>query len=100
MALNEVIAHIIDKVSGKTLAINADRSINVKNAITRDFLFNYKLSDIDDGEPVYLGYLDKDGAWYIQKIVNGSTITYVKGDSGYDFSNRTSETYGSFDSVF
>ena len=68
-----------------------------------DTLFDYKLSDIEDDTTSYLGYLKKDGAWFIQKLVvsgTGTTITYAKGSSGYNWSNRASETYGSFNSIF
>ncbi len=66
----------------------------------------YNISDTDeavgDGTS-YFGYLYKTGAWYIQKGVTSSTVTnftYVKGDSGYDFSNRASESYDTFDNIF
>ena len=66
-------------------------------------LLHYKLSDIDDevtaAGTTYLGYLDKDGAWYISKIT-ATAVTYVAGSSGYDWSNRASESYVSFDSAF
>ena len=66
-----------------------------------DQLFTYKLSDIDDSsDPVYIGYLRKDGAWYIQKIASNATVTYAKGASGYMWSNRASETYAIFSTTF
>ncbi len=65
-----------------------------------DTLFNYKLSDIDDSTTTYLGYLRKDGAWYIQKITSAGAVTYAAGASGYNFSNRTSETYAIFSTTF
>ncbi len=66
-----------------------------------DTLFNYKLSNIDDAsDPVYLGYLAKDGAWYIQKITSAGAVTYAAGASSYNFANRVSETYAVFSTIF
>lgn len=66
-----------------------------------DKLHKYKLSDIDDtSDPNYLGYLSKDGAWYIQRISSTGEVRYAKGDSGYNWSNRASETYNTFDNIF
>ena len=66
-----------------------------------DQLIDYKLSDVDESsDPVYLGYLRKDGAWYIQKITSSTTFRYVKGASGYNWSNRASETYDVFSAIF
>ena len=65
-----------------------------------DKLFDYKLSGIDDTtSTVYLGYLNKDGAWYIAKYLS-TGVTYAKGSSGYNWSNRASESYGEFNDIF
>jgi hypothetical protein len=80
------------------------KGFGIVNTSIADILGNYKLSDIDDdGTTAYIGYLKKDGAWYIQKLVisgTATTITYAAGTSGYDFSNRASETYNTFDVIF
>lgn len=68
-------------------------------------LFHYKLARLPVPGDVltYLGYLDKDGNWYIAEIdeTNG-TMKYVKGTSGFTtaWSNRASQTYLDFDSIF
>jgi len=68
-----------------------------------DKLHDYKLSDIDDGDTeavtTYLGYLRKDGYWYIAKYTSTS-VRYVKGTSGYNWANRASETYNTFNNIF
>lgn len=68
-------------------------------------LFNYKLARLPvPGDTLtYLGYLDKDGNWYITEIdEDNGTQKYVKGTSGFTtaWSNRASNTYLDFDSIF
>lgn len=62
----------------------------------------YKVTEIDDaGANTYVGFVDKGGAWYIQRD-DGSSYRYVKGASGFatNWTNRTSLTYDYFDAVF
>lgn len=68
-----------------------------------DILQEYQMSDQDTGEPSYFGFLRDDGAWYIVKqTTSGTSVTwrYVKGASSYNFSNRGSESYNTFDVEF
>ena len=70
-----------------------------------DTLFDYKLARLPvPGDTLtYLGYLRKDGAYYITEIdeTNG-TQKYIAGTSGFTtaWSNRASNTYLDFDSIF
>jgi len=66
---------------------------------SQDPLQEYRISDIDDGDPQYYGFLNQDGGWYIMKI-NAGAVTYAKGDSGYDFSARVGASYAIFSSTF
>ena len=60
----------------------------------------YSISDLDDtSSPKYYGYLKSDGGWYILKLT-GTEARYVKGASGYNWSNRASETYDTFSNTF
>lgn len=72
--------------------------------VDSDPLAKYKIADVDDSsDPKYYGFTRADGAWYILKEdTTGSpkTYRYVKGADSYDFSNRASETYGYFHTVF
>jgi hypothetical protein len=57
--------------------------------LIRDQLLGYHLDDYDTvPDPViYMGYQDKDGNWYIQRVdtTGGATvISYQAGTSGYD----------------
>ena len=55
------------------------------------------------GDVTYVGKLTSGGAWYIMRVDEGvtpSTATYCKGNSGYDFSDPASLTYGAFNEVF
>ena len=64
----------------------------------------YRFSDMDvSGDPLYVGYVDPDGAWYIMEFNNASgTARYVKGSSGYTtaWTNRAAQTYGYYNAVF
>ena len=71
---------------------------------TQDSLQDYFLDDFDDsGNPLYIGYQDKGGNYYIQRI-NTSTgaVDYTKGASGYStaWTNRATESYNDFATTF
>jgi hypothetical protein len=65
---------------------------------------NYKLSGLDaSGDPVYFGYLDPDGNWYIMQLsVGGGTSLYVKGAAGFlaAWGNRAIQSYEYYNVVF
>ena len=68
-------------------------------------LFHYKLSrlPVSGDALIYLGYLNKDGGWYITEIDETSgTQKYVKGDSDIEtaWSNRISQNYQDFNDIF
>jgi len=69
-----------------------------------DTLDHYKISDKIISTTVdYFGYTDKAGAWYIMKVDKTGgyhTHRYAKGASGYDFTNRESESYDTFTATF
>jgi hypothetical protein len=76
-------------------------SVEINPAIEeKQILQDFKLSDQDtDTSTIYLGFLNAGGAWIIKRFTE-TTTRYVRGSSGYDFSNRTSESYDLFNNVF
>jgi len=63
----------------------------------------YKISEIDDSSlPSYYGFVDKSGAWFIQREGSAGDYRYTKGSSSFasNWSNRTSLSYDYFDNVF
>ncbi len=66
----------------------------------------YNITEIDDtGADTYYGFVNKDGAWYIQKELSTGAYRYIKGSSDFTnvttgWPNRTSLTYGYFNDVF
>lgn len=67
----------------------------------------YQLVNADEASAStrYYGFLRADGYWYIMKQAissSVSTYTFVKGTSAYStaWTDRASETYASFDTVF
>ena len=69
-------------------------------------LDGYELSDKDDdASPNYYGFLNAEGAWYVLKetvSAGADTYRYIKGTSDYptNWGNRSSLSYGYFNSVF
>lgn len=62
----------------------------------------YKITDIDDSSPAYYGFLNKNGAWFIQKEGVSGDYRYTKGSAAYstNWTNRASLTYDYFDNIF
>ena len=68
----------------------------------------YKISQLDDsgGTYLYFAYVNKDGAWYIQREtingVNTGDYRYYKGSSDFaaNWSNRSGLAYDDFDDIF
>ena len=81
------------------------RDLRFKNALNP--LDGYRMSDteINMGTTVvnYYGFLNKDGAWYIQEQTVNGIITawrYAKDDTGYNFGGRSGLSYDTFDAIF
>ena len=74
------------------------------DAFTEDQLFDYKLANWDDAaDPIYVGYLDKGGNYYIERYTEATgVLEYSAGTSGYAaaWTNRAAESYNSFDTEF
>lgn len=68
----------------------------------------YKISQLDDSGATYLyfGYVNKDGAWYIQReTVGGGGVgdyRYFKGSTNFatNWSNRANLNYDEFENIF
>jgi hypothetical protein len=66
----------------------------------------YNITEIDDsGVDIYYGFVNKDGAWYIQKELSTGAYRYIKGTSDFTnattgWPNRTSLSYGYFNDIF
>lgn len=68
----------------------------------------YKISQLDDNGStyIYFGYVNKDGAWYIQREtvsgVNAGDYRYYKGNSDFaaNWSNRSGLAYDDFEDIF
>lgn len=68
----------------------------------------YKISQLDDAGATYLyfGFVNKDGAWYIQREtvsgVNAGDYRYFKGSTNFsgNWGNRTDLAYDDFEDIF
>ena len=68
-------------------------------------LDGYHIAHEDIGDTSYYGYLNSNGEWYIMRAVRTDNVvayTYVSGSSGYAtaWTNRSSQSYASFDTTF
>lgn len=90
-----------------TVAIKDTTDTKIDPAIKglQSLTIRYGVSEIDDGDPAYYGFVDKDGGWYILKedeTEGDFSYRYAKGDSDFssNWSNRTGLFYQYFDQVF
>ena len=63
----------------------------------------YKITDVDDAaSPAYYGFVNKTGAWFIQKEDSSGAYRYTQGASSYstNWTARASLTYDYFDNIF
>lgn len=55
------------------------------------------------GDPIYLGYKDVDGAWYIKKLnLTATEDTFVSGTTDFatNWTNRATLSYDDYDTEF
>jgi hypothetical protein len=66
--------------------------------------FSFELSDFDtSSDPMYFGYVDPSGAWYIAEFNNANcTFRYYKGTTGYTaaWADRENKVYDYYDDIF
>lgn len=63
----------------------------------------YNITEIDDsGVDSYYGFVNKDGAWFIQKELSSGAYRYIKGASDFatSWTGRVGLTYDYFNSIF
>ena len=63
----------------------------------------YNITEIDDLlTDTYYGYVNKDGAWYIQKETASGAYRYIKGTTDFttNWTGRTGLTYDYFNNIF
>jgi uncharacterized protein YqkB len=87
------------------LVDKTNREINPATEDTQfDSLSHYKDANLDiSGTPMYFGYLDKIGNWYIKQLnLSTGVVGYIKDSVGYPsaWSSKESLTYLPFDQVF
>jgi hypothetical protein len=88
-----------------TLAIKNTSGVKIDPAEKKP-TDGYNITEVDDsGVDSYYGFVNKDGAWYIQKELSTGAYRYVKGSNDFTnavtgWPNRTNLTYNYFDQVF
>lgn len=65
----------------------------------------YGISELDDGDPAYYGFINKAGNWYIlqeDETIGDFSYRYAKGDTNFSgaWTNRGGQTYQYFNQTF
>jgi hypothetical protein len=62
----------------------------------------YQISEIDENDPTYCGFVNKNGGWYIIKQNADGSFRYAKGESDFpgNWANRKNLKYDYFSNVF
>lgn len=99
----------IDETTGKEVDIHVkDNTLKVLNSIDGVIDFEIESADYmwqstdDTSDPVYHGFVRKDGLYYFMKITSGNTAQYFKSDTivqAYDtaWTARAAKTYTDWD---
>ncbi len=88
----------------ETLVTATNAALATLTTVIQDAKTNYVMSNYDvASNPTYLGYLDKDGNWFIKRInTTTGVIDFDSGTSAYSTSwtNRASLSYQAFNVEF
>lgn len=62
----------------------------------------YRITQVDDSDPAYYGYVNKTGNWFIMKEDNTGGYRYTKGHNSFstNWTNRADLSYDYFDTTF
>lgn len=62
----------------------------------------YKITQVDDSTPAYYGFMNKSGAWFIQREEATGAYRYAKGTSDFatNWTGRAGLSYDYYDTVF
>lgn len=88
-------------VSGEALL--KDTTGKPVNPAERQPTDGYKISEVDNGETTYYGFINKDGAWYIMKEdPDTGSFRYAKAESNFpgNWAGRERLKYDYFHNVF
>lgn len=70
--------------------------INPPQTNTADNTSDYNISEIDDSNPVYFGFINRRGQWYIMQETESGSFRYSNGDNNFasNWANRSKLQYG------
>jgi len=87
--------------SSSTVALKDSTGATVDPAI-KSPTDGYRITQVDDSDPAYYGYVNKTGNWFIMKEDNTGGYRYAKGDTSFstNWTNRAALSYDYFDTAF
>lgn len=96
-------ALLFGKAIGSGAVVLADPTGNKIYPVEKQPTDGYQISDIDESDYIYCGYINKNGGWYIMRQDSETgTFRYVKGESNFshNWGNRERLKYNYFHQVF
>lgn len=94
---------LLGKPSGQGTAVLEDKTGKQIDPAERQPTDGYKISEVDNGETTYYGFINKDGAWYIMKEnPNTGSFRYARAESNFpgNWAGRERLKYDYFHNVF
>ena len=94
---------ILGKSMGSGMAVLEDKTGKQIDPAERQPTDGYKISEVDNGETTYYGFIDKDGAWYIMKEdPSTGSFRYARAESNFagNWAGRERLKYDYFHNVF
>ena len=94
---------LLGKPSGPGTSVLEDKTGKQINPAERQPTDGYKISEVDNGETTYYGFINKDGAWYIMKEdPDTGSFRYAKAESNFpgNWDGRERLKYDYFYNVF
>lgn len=94
---------LLGNSTGSGSSVLEDRTGNQINPAEKEPTDGYKISEIDNNESTYYGFINKDGGWYVMKEdPDSGSFRYVRGDTDFpgNWARRENLTYDYFHNVF
>jgi hypothetical protein len=91
------------KAAGPGISALEDSAGNKIDPAERQPTDGYRISEIDDNELTFYGFINKNGGWFIMKEdPNAGSFRYIKGESDFpgNWTNRESLKYDYFHNIF
>lgn len=89
-------------LNGKLYGLSGSKGLQSGNPGSKTDVSGYEISEIDDANPTYFGFIDKDGKWYIMKETDSGSFRYARGQNNFsvNWATRDKLSYGYYNKIF